>query len=195
MLGGILGWGDAERELAGLQRAGTGGGAAVGKGSPMQRRTSGIGLKDEEETAASEVSTNCSVSMRCLHDVRSLIEDGFELGRSSCLQSFSQLFVEFLLKEATSGKAPSTSSTPTPTSLSPSPSTLSLATPTGSQPALFSPLRRSGSFQHGPPSPTKSASGLLSPTGGVEESSGRARVGSSSGWGLAEAFGRGGGNR
>ncbi|TDL22744.1 hypothetical protein BD410DRAFT_821056 [Rickenella mellea] len=93
LLGSILSWSDAEREKAGLQRAGlpaSGSGGSLWAGKPAHASPKGKGA-DLEKTDETE--------------------------------SFSQMWVEFLLKEASAGSAPAPSSS---SPVSPSRSSLSL---------------------------------------------------------------------
>ncbi|KAG8711411.1 hypothetical protein FRC09_020627 [Ceratobasidium sp. 395] len=86
VLANVLGWGDNEREKAGLQRAGTGSGSTLG--------VPGIGI------GARRSSTSGTKDV--------------ELDRSDETESFSKMWVEFLLKEANQGSVPPTPTTPGP---------------------------------------------------------------------------------
>ncbi|KAG8741949.1 hypothetical protein FRC10_002261 [Ceratobasidium sp. 414] len=85
VLANVLGWRDNEREKAGLQRSGGGNGSTLGV--PV-----GVGGR--------------RVSMSGAKDV--------ELDRSDETESFSKMWVEFLLKEANQGSVPPTPTTPGP---------------------------------------------------------------------------------
>lgn len=87
ILSTILGWDDSEREKAGLQRS-------ANAPKPSRRKSAAQGERSAEEEAA-------------MNEVRD------ELHTHSH-QSFSNLFVEFLLKEASQGQAESPTQTTSP---------------------------------------------------------------------------------
>ena len=94
LLATILSWEDSERERAGLQRSG---GAAVPRKGSMKGKEA-----DAEKTRTQEEQDTFNEVCAPLSSA--------EYEYSSRLQSFSDLFVEFLLKEAAQGqKKPSTS--------------------------------------------------------------------------------------
>ncbi|KAG9122784.1 hypothetical protein FRC07_000683 [Ceratobasidium sp. 392] len=86
VLANVLGWGDNEREKAGLQRSGTGSGFTLGVPGV------GIGARRASSSGSKDV----------------------ELDRSDETESFSKMWVEFLLKEANQGSVPPTPTTPGP---------------------------------------------------------------------------------
>ncbi|QRV75862.1 GRIP domain-containing protein [Ceratobasidium sp. AG-Ba] len=86
VLANILSWGDHEREKAGLQRSGASGGSTLGV--PV-----GVGVRRPSTSGAKDM----------------------ELAGSDETESFSKMWVEFLLKEANQGSVPPTPTTPGPT--------------------------------------------------------------------------------
>jgi hypothetical protein len=131
LLSTILSWDDEEREKAGLQRA------PKGKG----RRKSAV-KETAEDDAMSEVSGRATRGRGCRargwRQAGGAAERGQQRsGRSrdqSSHQSFSNLFVEFLLKEASQGRDGEASPSPkpgprSPGPYSPSPGTLTLSPP------------------------------------------------------------------
>jgi hypothetical protein len=100
LLATILSWEDGEREKAGLQRSGGGGGP-----SKLRRKASEMNISASETKATSKGKDK-------ENDTGAYSEvSGFALARPglletdiSAFQSFSNLFVEFLLKEAAQGQ-------------------------------------------------------------------------------------------
>lgn len=194
LLSSILSWSDLEREQAGLQKS------SVRAGS-MLRRPSGIVARpiaeDEEEPAANEVRRHMMFHIYGAPEQSSsppLLRPRFAL-----CQSFSQLFVEFLMKEATSGAGgpPSTASTPASPAAStsflspgrpsyPSLSASGQSTPTGS------PRAQNRTLSLAPFSASSSGSGSAQPSPPLSEAeSSRPRLGSMASFGL-RALGVGG---
>ncbi|WVF70656.1 hypothetical protein IAT40_005449 [Kwoniella sp. CBS 6097] len=158
LLSTILSWDENEREKAGLQRKG--GTTLVGSGGEKDQKRSGNG-KEKERSAEEEAAMN---------------------------ESFSNLFVEFLLKEASQGQParPSISS-PTPSDYAQqrTMSTTSLNSP------LFSPSSQSQSFASFSPPPTHQ--GLGTGTSGTNTPYSRPRGMSNSSYTSASGGGGGGG--
>jgi hypothetical protein len=156
LLSTILSWDDNEREKAGLQRSGATG-KAGSKASSEKGKTRTKNERSAEEEAAMNEASRPKFITRCADP-----------------QSFSNLFVEFLLKEASQGQGRASVSSPSnPTSpmRSPPPSGGSLAnwSPTGTS-GTNTPQRRprglsssssvSGYGQVPPPIGRKSSWGL-----------------------------------
>lgn len=99
ILSTILSWDDVEREKAGLQRMGAAAGG--GKKTPTDK---GKGKSKREERSAEEEAAMNEVRPSHFPSTQIAISDRLTL------QSFSNLFVEFLLKEAGQGHRPSVSS-------------------------------------------------------------------------------------
>jgi hypothetical protein len=152
ILSTILSWNDAEREKAGLQRIGATSGSASGSKTPTKSKA---GRKEErsaeEEAAMNEVCDFCLVGPRSL----------------SRYQSFSNLFVEFLLKEASQGQrhtptAESPNPMPSPPLRSPNP--LSTFSPPGTHGTNTPYMRPRGLSS----SSNASTAMSLGPSGGIE---------------------------
>ncbi|CAE6408044.1 unnamed protein product [Rhizoctonia solani] len=125
ILANVLGWGEGEREKAGLQRSG-------GSGAITPIGTGIVGRKLSTASAGGKA---------------------LELDGTDETDSFSKMWVEFLLKEANQGSAP-----PTPVGSAPSSGFSALGSPRTASLSGLPTLTKSGS------SPVSKPSSLASPT-------------------------------
>ncbi|KAG8715004.1 hypothetical protein FRC11_006160 [Ceratobasidium sp. 423] len=125
VLANVLGWNEAEREKAGLQRSG-------GSGAITPIGTGIVGRKASTASAGGKA---------------------LELDGSDETDSFSKMWVEFLLKEANQGSAP-----PTPTGAIPASGLLALGSPRAASLSGLPSLTKSNS------SPVSKSSSVASPT-------------------------------
>ncbi|KAG8968875.1 hypothetical protein FRC03_005748 [Tulasnella sp. 419] len=141
LLATVLGWSDTEREKAGLQKPGSSSGA---NGAGLGRRVSGASLGISGGKPSSPNSDRAE----------------------EVTESFSKMWVEFLLKEAAQGTSPSSTTAPTGVP-SPARSTFSLPASPGPHATSFS----------GPPrSPFLAGLGLPSIVGGSNHPASRSSL-------------------
>lgn len=184
ILSTILSWDDSEREKAGLQK--------VGKGkAPMIRRKSSNQVKErsaEEEAAMNEVSPQSSTvfpSPFLLWPVTWFSRLTGTKTSANLIQSFSNLFVEFLLKESAQGQSRS--------SPSKNASDLPLQSPGIKSPPPFSLFSPTGSGQNTPGPYNDQRSRRMSTASNASSSGGPGQLpatGRKASYGLSEALER-----